>query len=301
MIIAIVNTVASHNHSHTGTSSARIGIAFFLNFFFTIVEFIGGYLTNSTAIMADAVHDLGDTLSIGFAWLLSKLSNKHPDDIFTYGYHRLSLLGALINGIVLIMGSVWILSEAIPRLSEPEMPHAHGMLGLAILGICVNGIAAWKVSRGNTLNERILNWHLLEDVLGWVAVFIVSIILLFFNWAVLDPILSIVFTLFILINVLKNTYQTIKLFLQSVPDDEMLEKIRNKLSSLNHVNAIHHLHLWSLDGERHVLTAHLEIDHMISAEEQKQIKKIINNQLSDFPLAHTTIEFEMPEELCRDK
>ncbi|HEY9050199.1 MAG TPA: cation diffusion facilitator family transporter, partial [Gammaproteobacteria bacterium] len=197
-----------HNHHQHDASSGRIGAAFFLNFSFTIIEFIGGILTNSTAIMADAVHDLGDTLSIGLAWLLSKISRKHPDDAFTYGYHRFSLLGALVNGVVLIAGSIWVLSQSLPRLINPEMPHVQGMFWLAILGVCVNGIAAWKLSKGKTLNERILNWHLLEDVLGWTAVLIVSILLIFLDWPILDPILSIAFTLFILVNVLKNTYQT---------------------------------------------------------------------------------------------
>ncbi len=292
--------MAAHNHHHD-ISSKRIGVVFFLNFFFTIIEFIGGILTNSTAIMADAVHDLGDTLSIGLAWILNKLSNKHPNDEFTYGFYRFSLLGALINGVVLITGSAWVLSEAIPKLLEPEMPHAQGMFWLAILGVAVNGYAARKISKGKTLNERILNWHLMEDVLGWVSVLIVSILLLFFNWPILDPILSIAFTLYILMNVIKNFRQTIKIFLQSAPDSKMLDEIRHKLQSLEHIKAIHYLHLWTLDGERHVLTAHLEIDQMISANEQKEIKRQISENLADFSLAHTTLEFELPEETCRDE
>jgi len=296
----VIQKMTAHNHHQHDVSSGRIRLVFFLNFFFTIIEFTGGVLTNSTAIMADAVHDLGDTLSIGLAWLLSKHSRKHPNDEFTYGYYRFSLLGALVNGIVLISGSAWVLSEALPKLLSPEMPHAQGMFWLAILGISVNGFAAWKISKGKTLNERILNWHLMEDVLGWLSVLIVSILLFFFDWPILDPVLSIVFTLFILMNVIKNTSQTIKIFLQSAPDNKMLDAIRNKLTSLDHVNAIHHLHLWSLDGERHVLTVHLEIDHMITAHEQKQIKQQISERLADFYLAHTTIEFELPEEACRD-
>lgn len=292
--------MTAHNHHSFDSSSKRIGVAFFLNFSFTIIEFIGGVLTNSTAIMADAVHDLGDTLSIGLAWLLSKISHKRPDGDFTYGYYRLSLLAALINGVVLVAGSIWVLSMAIPRLMAPEMPSAEGMFWLAILGVGVNGFAAWKLSKGKTLNEQVLNWHLLEDVLGWVAVLIVSIMLMFFDLPILDPILSIGFTLFILINVIKTITQTIKIFLQSSPDKKVLEDIRNKLISLDHVNAIHHMHLWSLDGERHVFTAHLEIDQMISAQQQKTIKQEVSHQLSGFSLAHTTIEFELPEEICRD-
>ena len=289
-----------HNHKHDHGASERIGYAFFLNFFFTIIEFIGGWLTNSTAIMADAVHDLGDTLSIGLAWILGKLSTKSPSDRFTYGYARLSLLGALINGAVLIIGSVWILLEAVPRLFEPEMPHAQGMFWLAILGVVVNGYAAFKLSKGKTLNERVLNWHLLEDVLGWVAVLIVSIVLLFADWPILDPMLSIAFTLFILINVLRNLTITIKLFLQATPDKSMRENILKKLSDVEHVETVHHLHLWSLDGERHVLTAHLVLDKPLEMNLQTKIKSAIAEQLAEFDLAHTTIEFEQPSEACRD-
>ncbi len=291
--------MSDHNHHHD-ISSERIGVVFFLNFFFTIIEFVGGMLTSSTAIMADAVHDLGDTISIGLAWILNRLSKKHPTDEFTYGYYRFSLIGALINGVVLITGSAWVLSEAIPKLLAPQMPHAQGMFWLAILGVTVNGYAAWKISHGKTLNERILNWHLLKDVLGWVSVLIVSILLLFFDWPILDPILSIMFTLFILMNIIKTTRQTVKIFMQSVPDDKMLDEIRNRLNTLEFVCNIHHVHLWSLDGERHVLTAHLEINHMISAENQMLMKQKINEQLAEFPLAHTTIEFELPDETCRD-
>lgn len=289
-----------NEHFQHDLSSNRIGTVFILNLVFTLIEFVGGLLTNSTAIMADAIHDLGDTLSIGFAWLLNKLSQKQTDDEFTYGYFRFSLLAALINGLVLVIGSVWILSEAIPRLTNPEMPHAAGMFWLAILGVVVNGTAAWRLSAGKTQNERILNWHLLEDVLGWIAVLIVSICLMFFDWPILDPALSIAFTLFILINVLKNTYQTIKIFMQSVPDKKLLGNIRRDLQSIEHVINIHHVHLWSLDGERHILTAHLEIDEHMSSPEQAQIKQQVSIKLSRYSLSHTTIEFELPEEHCRD-
>ncbi len=290
-----------HHGHHHNIESTHIGIVFFLNFSFTIIEFIGGVLTNSTAIMADAVHDLGDTLSIGLAWGLSRLSQKDPNDSFTYGYHRFSLLGALINGMVLIAGSIWVLSEAIPKLIDPQMPHAVGMLWLAILGVLVNGYAAWKIIRGKTLNEKVLSWHLIEDVLGWVSVLIVSIMLMFFNWPILDPLLSITFTLFILINVFKNTSKTINLFLQSTPDKDMLEAIRNQLNTIEEVEEIHYLHLWSLDGERNVLTAHLKLNVLISYEDQKNIKQHIKKLLSQFALAHTTIELELPDEICRDK
>ncbi|AXR06653.1 cation diffusion facilitator family transporter [Alteromonas macleodii] len=289
-----------HDHSHSHGSNNRIGWAFFLNVTFTIIEFIGGILTNSTAIMADAVHDLGDSLSIGFAWFLSKVSEKGSNSEFTYGYRRLSLFGALINGLVLIIGSVWVLTEAIPKLLQPEMPIVEGMIALAVFGVLVNGFAAYKLSKGKTLNERVLNWHLLEDVLGWVAVLIVSIVLLFVDWPILDPALSILFTLYILINVAKNLWHTIRLFLQAIPDKELSKSVYKTLIELKEVDSIHHLHLWSLDGEHHVLTAHLALQEALSTQQQLELKKSIAERLSKFNLEHTTIELEMTNEQCRD-
>jgi cobalt-zinc-cadmium efflux system protein len=290
-----------HDHTHhSDQSSQRIGWAFVLNVGFTIIEFVGGLLTNSTAIMADAVHDLGDSLSIGTAWVLSLLSKKKASSSFTYGYKRLSLIGALINGIVLIAGSVCVLLLALPRLFDPVMPEAEGMLALAILGVVVNGFAAYKLSAGTTLNEKVLNWHLLEDVLGWAAVLIVSIVLLIVELPILDPLLAVGFTLFILFNVARNTWHAVKLFVQAVPEHGLIEKVRKELLTISQVDSIHHEHAWSLDGESTVYTAHLEMSSPMSSEEQLWIKNQVAKKLQEFEFSHTTIELEFPQEDCRD-
>ena len=288
----------SQSHSHD--TSENIKAAFFLNLAFTLLEIIGGIWTNSLAILSDSIHDLGDSLSLGLAWYLDRFSKKGMDQKFSYGYRRFSLLGALINGLVLIAGSAWVLSEAIPKLLQPEMPVVEGMLGLAIFGVMVNGFAAYKLSHGKTLNEKVLNWHLLEDVLGWVAVLIVSIVLLFVDWPILDPALSIVFTLYILFGVEKNLWSTTRLFLQAAPDKALSESLHQCLSTLDDVRSVHHLHLWSLDGEHHVLTAHLVLRCALTLEQQLHLKRTIADRLREFDLAHTTIEFEFGEEACRD-
>lgn len=289
-----------HSQAHSRDNNNRIGWTFFLNVSFTIIEFIGGWLTNSTAIMADAVHDLGDSLSIGFAWILSRFSNKKAPDKYSYGYRRLTLFGALVNGIVLVIGSIWVLFEAIPRLTNPEMPVVEGMLGLAILGVAVNGYAVFKLKAGETLNEKVLTWHLLEDVLGWVAVLIVSIVLFFVQLPILDPLLSIGFTLFILFNVVKNLKTTLALFLQAVPSQKAQDNIKNSLLELNEIEGIHHMHFWSLDGESHVLTAHLELSRNLNVNKLIALKRTIAIKLSKYHLSHTTIELEFPDEFCRD-
>lgn len=291
----------SHNHDHHDhAESGNIAWAFFLNLSFTIIEFIGGILINSTAVMADAIHDLGDSLSIGFAWLLSKLGKKPSDDQFSYGYRRLTLLGAVINGVVLLIGSVWILTITIPRLFNPEMPVVEGMIGLAVMGVAVNGFAAYKLSHGHTIAEKMLNWHLLEDVLGWVAVLIVAVVLYFWEIPILDPLLSIGFTAFIVFNVVRTLAQAIRLFLQAIPSEMDTAKIHADLKAMPSIEDVHHLHVWSLDGARHVLTAHLVMTELIDVPRQRELKAQIQTYLKPFNLEHTTIELEFSDELCRD-
>lgn len=288
-----------HNHSHA--ESSNLALAFWLNFGFSLIEIVGGVLTNSVAIIADAVHDLGDSLAIGFAWIAGKTATKKPNQRFSYGYRRWSLFSALVTGVILLLGSAWVLSEAIPRFWHPQLPHTSGMLMLAVLGIAVNGYAVWRLKSASTQNEKMISWHLLEDLLGWVAVLVGAIIMKLTGWAWIDPLLSIVVTVFITYNVVKSLQQTILLFLQVSPDVNAQLNISNKLQQLDFVQAIHHLHLWSLDGERHVLTMHIVIGNEVSPELQLQYKQQIKQILAPFNLSHTTVEFELSSETCRDK
>lgn len=289
-----------HHHRGTDASSNRIVWAFFLNAGFALIEFIGGWLTNSTAIMADAVHDLGDSLSIGSAWLLEKMGRKSANTEFTYGYRRLSLFGALSNGLILIAGSLWIVNASVQRLFDPQMPVTEGMFLLALLGVSVNGYAAYRLRHGTTRNEKMLNWHLLEDVLGWVAVLITAVVLHFFHWPILDPLLSLVFTAFILINVVRNIWLTGKLFIQAVPDKQLVVNIKATLLQVPDLCEVHHLHLWSLDGEHHVLTAHVVMSEHFNLADYNATKTQLKAVLEPYSLAHTTIEIEVSSETCRD-
>lgn len=287
----------SHGHHH-GSETGNIAVAFWLNFCFSIIELIGGLMTNSVAILADAMHDLGDSMAIAFAWVAAKISGKAPNQRYSYGYRRWSLLSALVNSLILVVGSLWILIEAVPRLWEPVLPHAPGMMALAVLGVVVNGAAVLKLRLGKTQNEQVLTWHLLEDVFGWVAVLLGSLLIYLTGWAVVDPLLSIGFTLFILLNVWRNLRRTFGLFLQISPDPAMTQELEDKLKALSFVSDVHHLHLWSLDGEKHVLTAHLVLT---DAEHQLPDYKLeIRQLLAPYQLQHTTIEFEFASEACRD-
>ena len=291
---------AFHDHRHRHDNGRAIGIAFWLNFGFALIEFAGGWWTQSTAILADAVHDLGDSSAIAFGWWMHRLAQRGPSPGFSYGLGRLSLFAALANGLILVAGSIWVLSQAVPRLAAPTMPHAPGMIALAFLGLAVNGFAAWQLRGGATLNQRVLNWHLLEDVLGWAAILIVALALLVVDWPILDPLLSLAFTAFILVNVVRNLDRTARLFFQGSPDPALEQELAAKLRAIDHVVGIHHLHLWSLDGERHVLTVHLDVDEPISNAVQQRIKAQAAEMLASYRLAHSTIEIEQTEEPCRD-
>ena len=287
-----------HQH-HPDETTGNLRLAFFLNLGFTLLEIVGGLWTNSIAILSDALHDLGDSLSLGMAWYFNNYAQKTPDDDFSYGYHRFSMLGAFINTIVLIVGSLWVIANAIPRLLNPEPTNAPGMIGFALVGIVVNGAAAFRLYRDQSLNAQVAGWHLLEDVLGWVAVLLVSIILLFSDWYILDPILSILITLYILINVIGKLRQTARLFLQATPANVHLPSLERQILAIELIQSVHHTHIWSLDGQRHVLTTHVVVPPETSKEEASRLKRELAQQLKTEEIEHMTIEVEFGEDDCR--
>jgi cobalt-zinc-cadmium efflux system protein len=289
----------SHNHTHEHNSTGDIRVAFFLNLGFTLLEIVGGLLTNSLAILSDSLHDLGDSFSLGLSWFLDSYSKKGQDRRYSYGYRRFSLLGALVNTLVLIGGSVFILAEAIPRLMQPEPANAGGMVLFALVGIAVNGLAALRVKRNSSLNAQVVAWHLLEDVLGWAAVLVVSVVLLFTQFYLLDPLLSVLITLYVLWNVIRNLKRTLALFLQAVPENFDVEEIEARLIAFASVKSVHHTHVWSLDGEHHVLTTHVVVDPRTSREEVLQLKREINHLTEHMDFTHTTLEIEYEDEDCR--
>ena len=288
-----------HVHDNDDSSVSRLRLAFILNLTFTIVELVGGYLTNSVAITSDAIHDLGDSVSLGLALYLQKISKKKADRQFTFGYRRVSLVGALLNAIILAIGSTYILAESISRLYDPQEVHVAGMIFFALFGIVVNGYAAFKVSSGKTLNERIVSWHLLEDVLGWAAVLLASIFMLFWELPLLDSFLAIGIALYILFNVLKNLKRTVLVFLQAVPDEIRIEELEEHILKLNHVHSIHDCHLWSLDGEYHLFSAHVVLIKEAWPDQIIETKSQVKELLKNMGLHHVTLELEMIDERCR--
>ena len=288
----------NHNHNHNHQITNNIKIAFLLNFSFAILEIFGGLWTNSLAIVSDAIHDLGDSFSLGLAWYLEGKSNQKSDSIFSYGCRRLSLLAALINTLILLIGSSFVIWQAIPRIINPEPSDAKGMIAFAILGIAVNGLAMIKLSRQKSLNASVVAWHLLEDVLGWVAVLIVSIVLLFTDLYILDPILSVLISAYILYNAIASLRTAIPLFLQAVPNNINLQKLEASIIALDKVSSLHHTHVWSLDGESHVLTTHVVVDNDTNREEIQSVKNSVKDIAHHLNFEHITVEIEYSNEHC---
>lgn len=289
----------AHNHAHH-TETKNIKAAFFLNLVFTVIEFIGGYFTNSLAIMSDALHDLGDTMVLGLSWYFQKLSGRGATKKFSFGYKRFSLLGALIAGLVLLVGSIIIIYNAVPRLMNPEQPDAFGMMWLAILGVIVNGAAMLKLRKGTSINEKVVSLHMLEDVLGWVAVLIGSLIMQFYDVPILDPILSLLIAFYVLINVFKNLKTSLHIFLQGTPAEISISEINKSVTQLSGVKGVHDCHVWTLDGEYNLCSLHVVVENGdTTLEETEEIKKNIRRLLHDkFKLEHITLELETETANC---
>ena len=284
--------MSDHHHS-----TRNIRLVFFLNLGFAILEVIGGLFVNSVSILSDALHDLGDSISLGLSWYLDKKSKKRADKNFTFGYQRFSLLGALINSLVLIIGSIFMVQEAIGRLLLPESSNGLGMLYIAIAGVVINGYAAWKLSHGKSMNERVLSWHLIEDVLGWVAVLLASIVLVFKDIQWLDPALSLAITAYILWNVAKRLRETLVLFLQGTPLEFDLDELVASIKSFPEVRSVHNPHLWSLDGATHVFSAHIVItETMTTPAEIDGLRERIRDRLKSYRLTNITLEIEFGAE-----
>ena len=251
-----------------------VWIAFFLNLSYAIVEFIAGGIFGSSAVLADSVHDLGDAIAIGISALLETISNREEDRHYTLGYKRFSLLGALVTAVILITGSILVILENIAKIFHPQSVNDEGIFWLGIIAITINVLASLVIRKGQTKNESILSLHFLEDTLGWVAVILMAIVLRFTDWYILDPLLSLAISFFILSKALPRFWSTLKIFLDAVPEGVDIQKIKTDLAELDHVASINQLNLWTMDGLEKNAIVHVclkEMEHMETCKESIRI------------------------------
>ncbi len=274
----------------------NILIAFLLNLFFSIFEFIGGIFTGSVAIISDAVHDIGDAASIGVSYFLEKKSKKQPDEKYTYGYARYSVIGSVLTTLILLFGSAAVIYNSVLRMIEPTEINYDGMIIFAVIGVCVNAVAAFFTREGDSLNQKAVNLHMLEDVLGWVVVLIGAVVMRFTDFVLIDPIMSVCVALFILVNAVRNLKTAIDLFLEKAPLGIEVNEIKEHLLEIEGVNGVHHIHIWSMDGQNNYATMHIVTDSDVTT-----IKEKVRAELSEHDISHATLELETGDEHCHDE
>lgn len=265
----------------------NILIAFLLNLAFSLLECVGGWLTGSVAILSDALHDLGDAAGIGISYLLERKSKTPPDDTHTYGYARYSVIGGGITAGLLVVGAVVMIVTAVHRVFNPVAIRHDGMIGLAIVGVCVNAAAAFTTHKGESLNQKAVNLHMLEDVLGWVVVLAGAVVMKWVSLPVLDPLMTVGVSLFILIKSVGTLNKTVAVFLEKVPQGITLAETKARVGAVKGVRDVHHLHLWSLDGVHHCATLHIVTDG-----DPRTVKEAVRDQLHACGIGHVTIETE---------
>ena len=273
----------------------NIFIAFILNAAFSIFELFGGIITNSVAILSDSIHDLGDAISIGISYFMEKKSKRKADNKYTYGYTRYSVLGGVITTTILLVGSILVIVGAVKRLFNPVEVNYKGMIIFAIVGVILNFIAAYVTREGNSINQKAVNLHMLEDVLGWVVVLIGAIIMNFTDIKIIDPIMSIGVAIFILVHSLKNFKKILDLFLEKTPDNIDIDELKKHLLKIDGVDDIHHIHVWSIDGYNNYATMHI----FTKSKDVLKLKKEIREELEEHNICHAILETE--EEACDDK
>ena len=266
-----------------------VWLAFFLNLSYAIVEFIAGGVFGSSAVLADSVHDMGDAIAIGVSAFLETISNREEDSHYTLGYKRFSLLGAMVTAVILMTGSVLVILGNITKLFHQQPVNDEGILWLGIIAVSINVLASLVVRKGKTKNESILSLHFLEDTLGWVAVILMAIVLRFTDWYILDPLLSLVISIFILSKAIPRFWSTLKIFLDAVPEGVDIKQVKSDLEQLDHVASLNQLNLWTMDGLEKNAIVHVCLKEI---EQMELCKESIRSKLKDCGFQNITIEID---------
>lgn len=276
-------------------SEKNILIAFVLNLAFSVFEFIGGVFTNSVAIVSDSIHDIGDAVSIGISYFLEKKSKKQPDKTYTYGYLRYSVIGSVITTLILLVGSVFVIINAVNRILNPQEINYDGMIIFAVIGVSVNFLAAYFTRHGDSLNQKAVNLHMLEDVLGWAVVLFGAVVMRFTDVKIIDPILSICVASYIFVHAFSHLKEALDLFLVKIPEGINVDEIKEHLSEIDGVLDVHHIHIWSMDGNNNYATMHI-----VTNGDHLTVKKAVKDELHEHGIVHATLELESENEHCEN-
>ncbi len=274
----------------------NILIAFILNLAFSVFEFVGGIFTGSVAILSDAVHDIGDAASIGISYFLERKSKRKPDENYTYGYARYSVTGSVITTLILLFGSLAVIYNAVGRIISPVEINYSGMIIFAVIGVAVNVCAAFFTRESGSMNQKAVNLHMLEDALGWIVVLIGAVVMRFTDFYIIDPIMSIGVAIFILINAVRNLKEALDLFLEKTPHGISVGEIKEHIEKIDGIKEVHHIHIWSMDGQNNFATMHVVTDG-----DNHEVKHLVREELKEHGISHATLELESIDEHCHEK
>ncbi len=276
----------------------HILIAFLANLVLAAIGVVSGLITGSFAIISNSLHSLGDGITVGISFFLERKSKNGPDKQHTFGYARYSLLGSLITNMFLLVGATTIIMESFHGLHEPEHIELGGMIGLAVLGAFANFIAAFVTRHGHTHNERAVSLHAVQDVLSWLAIIVGAIIMQYTGFMQIDAILSICIAIYILYRVIRDFTKNLYIFLDNTPPSICYNKLEQAICAIEGVSSVHHMHLWSLDGENNCATLHCVLTAKADGE---KVKIAIRETLNEYNINHSTIEFEPKTSACTSK
>ncbi|MEO4053099.1 cation diffusion facilitator family transporter [Solibacillus sp. CAU 1738] len=288
---------AGHDHNHTHSANKKtLLIAFTIITIYMIVEVIGGFMTNSLALLSDAGHMLSDSISLFIGILAFSIGEKVANANKTFGYKRFEILAAVFNGITLIAIAIYIFYEAILRFTNPPEVASSGMLYIAIIGLLVNILAAWILMRGgdtkDNLNMRAAFLHVIGDMLGSVGAIVAAIVIMLFGWNWADPLASVIVAALVLVSGLRVTKDALHVLMEGTPANVNVDEVIQLFHETKGIVSIHDLHIWSITSGHHALSCHVVIDDAMTIKESQSILQKIEHQLQHLSINHITIQME---------
>lgn len=286
-----------HGHDHThGANKKALLISFIIITVYMIIEVIGGFVTNSLALLSDAGHMLSDSISLLAGLLAFTLGERAANYAKTYGYKRFEILAAVFNGVMLLFVSLYIFYEAFQRLNNPPEVASTGMLIVAFIGLLVNIAVAWILMRGGdtkeNLNLRAAFLHVLGDLLGSIGAIAAALLIIFFHWGWADTLASVIVALLVLVSGFRVTRDAIHVLMEGTPANVDMDDIIQTLKAMEGIEGIHDLHVWSITSGQNALSCHILVDGNVTVEKSQELLRSIEHALTHKGIGHVTIQIE---------
>lgn len=285
-----------HEHGHSSSNKKILLISFVIITTYMVVEAIGGYMTNSLALLSDAGHMLSDSLALAIALLAFKFGEKAVSTGKTYGYRRFEILAATLNGLTLIGIALYIFYEAIERFANPPEVATVGMLIISTIGLLINILVAWIMMRGgdteHNLNMRGAFLHVISDMLGSIGAIAAALLMMFFGWGWADPLASIIVAVLVLRSGFIVSKSSLHVLMEGTPRNIIVEDIAQAILKIDGVQGVHDLHIWSITSNMHALTAHIVVDGNKTVYEAEALLHKVEHMLEHKDIHHATLQVE---------